>query len=385
MVVNADVLIFAEDPGAANYVAPLPTSLTERGWHTIVLAAGIAKGYLLARGVNTEAVQPSATAVQILDRIRPRVLLVGTADNPGTLGLALVAAARSAGITSVGVVDAPMNAEYRFRGRSDAALTFAPDWLLVPDEWTKQAFVALGFPATQAVVCGHPHYDYVRETAARLAAEERNVLRQRVLPGVPANQKVVVFVVEGVEKLRPLLPEPLIHEYTLTGRGTSTGRTEILFEEFLDAIQAVTPRPYLVLRPHPKNTPDDYVAYLSGFDLVHTGGSPLELVYSADLVVGATSMLLLEAALLGRPTLSILLRADEKEWLPSIRTGVTPYVTTRAGLQSVLVDLLRAGSQPPPIDSHKIIVGGSLQRTVELIGGLLDESNRCPRTFWTVR
>lgn len=363
---GTDVLIFVEDPGAANYIAELPSVLAQRGLRARLLAAGSAADYLRQRGISAEAVPFSATAEEVLASAAPRLLMVGTSENPDTLGLALVAEARLAGIESVGVVDALANAEYRFQGRTDDPLAYAPNWLLLPDRRTREAYVALGYPAERAVVCGHPHYDYVRETAARLAREGRSRLRARELPEAPADRKVVVFVAEVSTGLNPRQFQRSA-EYTLAGRGTSTGRTEIVLEEFLDAVQLVKPRPYLVLRLHPKNTPDEFTTYLNEFDLVSSGGSPLELIYVADLVVGMTSMVLLEAALLGRPTLSIIPRAVERAWLPSIHMGLTACATTRSQLRSTIVDLLQTNPQKPQVDADSGIVFGSLRRTADFI------------------
>ena len=369
---SIDVLIFVEDPGAANYVAQLPATFAERGWCTRLLADGYAKDYLLQRGVYLEVAQHPAAAKQILASVRPRLLIIGTSENEDTLGLKLVAEARSAGIESVGVVDAPANAEYRFRGRSADSLAYAPDWLLVPDEWTKAAYVTLGYPIERVVVCGHPRYDEVRATGARLAEENRDALRRRLLPGATGDRRVVVFATEVSTGLNPQQYQ-YSSEYTLTGRGKSTGRTEIVLEEFLDAIQLVRPRPYLVLRLHPKNTQDDFMAYLGEFDLVSSDGSPLELIYVADLVVGLTSMLLLEAALLGRPTLSVVPRTVEMEWLPSIHIGATACVTTREQLRFILMDLLRDSLQGQRAGGDAIPYG-SLQRTVEFVEKLLERA-----------
>ena len=368
---NTDVLIFVEDPGAANYVAQLPAALAERGRCTRLLADGLAKDHLPQLGIRPEVVHHPVAADRILASVGPRLLIVGTSENPDTLGLALVATARSAGIVSVGVVDLPTNADQRFRGQSDNPLAYAPDWLLVPNEWTKEAYAELGYPVQRVAVCGHPHYDHVRATRARLERRDRNALRQRVLPGAPTGRKVVVFATEGSSGLK-LQPNQRLAEYTLTGRGTITGRVQVVLEEFLDAIRLVKPRPYLVLRLHPKDSPDDYTAYLDEFDLVSSGGSPLELIYAADLIVGLTSMLLLEAVLLGKTTLSVLPREVEMDWLPSIRAGITTCVTTREQLRSTLVDLLRGSSQMLRADGDDAIPHGSLQRTVGFIERLLE-------------
>jgi hypothetical protein len=364
---EVEVLIFVEDPGAANYVAALPAALEAHGWRVALVAEGSACSYLQALGVAVKTVPPGAEAADILALTRPRVCVTGSSENLETLGLKLNHASPAARIESVGVVDAPANAAYRFRGLSDNPLAYVPHWLLVPDEGTRQLYAALGFPLQRIVVCGHPHYDFVRAKRAALAAEGQAALKCRLLPGVLPGQKVAVF---GAELSTGLNPQQFQHsaEYTLSGRGARRGRTEIVLEEFLDAVSGISPRPYLVLRLHPKNAPEEFSDYRPEFDWVSQGGSPLELLYAADLVVGMTSMLLLEAVLLGRPALAIVPRTAELAWLP-IRTDLLASATTRPQLRSKLRDLLQ--SDTPPVTAEVALVSNSLQHVVEFIEHIL--------------
>jgi hypothetical protein len=368
MMPNTDVLIFVEDPGAANFVAQLPRVLADRGWSVKMLADGHAREHLLRLGVHPEIVQHPATASGILASVRPQILVVGTGLNPNTLGLELIAEARSAKIESVGVVDALMNSDHRFRGQSDKPLAYAPDWLLVTDEPTKAAYTLLGFPAEQVVVCGHPHYDYIRTVGKKLESEGQSAVRQRVLPGVSDERKVVVFASDCSARLHTRK----LTGFSLTGRGAVSGRTEVVLEEFLDAADLVKPHPYLVLRLHPKDVKEDYAKYLNEFDIVSGGNSPFELIYAADLIVGLTTMLLLEAVLLGKLTLSIVPREEEKDWLPTVRAGVTPCVTTREQLRVVLAELLRDGLRIPPANIDDVIPSGSLQAVVDFTERILE-------------
>ena len=363
---STDVLMFVEDSGAANYVAPLPAALTESGWSSTLLGAGSAREYLRERAVCTIEVTCTTTAEQVLTALHPRLLVVGTSENPQTLGLELILQARQRGIDSVGVVDLQAHANHGFRGRSTTALTYAPDWLVVPDAWTQDAYARLGYPPQQTVICGHPHYDRVRAIGEHLAQEERTALRRRVLPGALANRPVVVFLAEVSTGLNPHQSQRSV-TYTFRGRGTSTDRTAVVLEEFLDAVALLRPRPYLVLRLHPKNSMDEFMAYLPAFDTVSHGGMPYELVCAADLVVGMTTTLLFEATLMGCPTLSILPRAVEQTWLPGLQAGLIPYVTTRVALRKTL----RAFWQQPrllrPPDLSDIYVRNALTRTVAFL------------------
>ena len=373
---GSEVLIFVEDPGATNYLASLPPQLIRRGMSVRVLADGRAPDLLGAMGIDFDSVPPNSGAEYVLASPSPRLVVIGTAENPDTLGLKLVKEARGRGIPTIGVVDTRVNAERRFRGKGGDSLGFAPDWVLVPDEGTKEAYVSLGYPSGQVVVCGNPHHEYVLSVEKDLAERGQADVRRSVLPDVTNGRTVVVFASEVSDGLDPEQFR-LSKEYTLFGRGSNVGRTEIVLEEFLDALDDVQPRPYLVLRLHPKNSREDLSAFVDDFDYVSSEGDPLELLYAADAVVGLTSMLLYEAVLMRRPTMSIVPRAVELEWLPSIQMGLTPYATTRSQVKGLLVDLLRRSSHGAiATDQTDMIVSDSLQR----VAGFVEQVAGSPQT-----
>jgi hypothetical protein len=337
--VRLDILIFVEDPGAANFAAPLPEALAKRGFRVLLLAAGTARACLEGRGVPCMAFDASLSPRAFLERTRPRLVVVGSAEDPRTVGLDFIALARRARVVSVGMVDAFMNAAHRFRGTGGAPLAYAPDWLLIPDGATCRAFVHLGYPEGRMVVCGHPHLDYVRATARRLAAVDRKALRARLFPGLARTQRALVFAAEISTGLNPDQYRAT-SEYTLQGRSGRGGRTDVVIEELLEAVDALPVRPYVVLRLHPKNREEEFGSYRSRLERLDRSSSPLDLVYAADLVVGMTSMLLQEAALLGTRTLSIIPRPAERDWLPAESPLVDHCVSTREELQQVLPALL---------------------------------------------
>jgi len=370
MTDKADVLLFAEDPGAANYMAQLPAALNKLGWKTFLVAHGLSEQYLKELDTQPDAGKSSLDVLKLIEATKPRVVLVGTSDNFDSMGLMLLAEARRAGIQTVGVVDHRMNAEIRFKGRSNDPMAYAPDWLIVPDEWTKSSFVNMAYPARQVAVFGHPHYDYIRSVREQLEREDINEIKRRVLPDTVEGKKVVLFAAECAACNSPLSPQ-LRAEYKLTGSGDAAGRTEIVLEEFLGAIRFLTPRPYLVLRLHPKDKLEYFEKYRESFDFVSHGGLPLELIYISDLVVGLTSMLLMEAALLGKTTLSIIPRPKEKDWVPGIELGFTACVTTRAQLCHCLPVMMCGNSTDPAAVLDRVIPRRTLERCVEFVENLL--------------
>lgn len=331
-----NVLVFVEDPGAANYLAEVPAALAKTGAHVTVVADGSARPYLTERGATFALASIDGAAEELVAATKPAVVVLGTSENLDSRGLALVPAARARGIPTIGAVDAFANAAHRFRGRTDDPLAFAPDRVLVPDVWTKDAFVALGMADDAVIVCGHPHYDHVLAERARLAELDRRALRARLFPTASiGDAPLIVFVAEISTGLDPAQFRRSA-DYRLAGRGERDGRTEIVLEELIDAVAAVAPQAKLVVRLHPKNTVEELGALAGEVTALSRGGSPLEVVQSADLVVGMTSMLLFEAALLGKRTLALVPRELEREWLPSLRSGVTPTFTDRVELRAWL-------------------------------------------------
>ena len=371
MADKVDILLFVEDPSAANYAALLLPELIRQGWDAKLYASAVACNWLRSRGVGFSECAAGADALTLLTETNPRCVLVGTAANPETLGLHLIDASRIAGIPSVAFIDAFMGAANRFRGVDSDALSHAPDWLLVPDPMICDAFVGLGFPQERIIVCGHPQYDQTRALALEWEGTGGSKsFRTRLFPNVEPGRQILTFISEGTMRFgrRPRL---LFHEYGFSGRGVDKGRTKIILEEVLDAVAELAERPYVVFRAHPTECIDAYAEYNAEIDHFSSGGLPLELIYASDLVVGMTSMLLLEAALLGRPSLAVLAHETEIDFLANVRNGLTPYVLNRNDLRKLLPDLLRTDSVRPALRKAEILVLDAAKRVTCVLSSMI--------------
>lgn len=370
---TAGVLVFVEDPGAANGLVFIPRALRARGFACRVAAAGFARSLFPRDAEHVVHTGDDANPDAVLDFARPSALVVGTSENPRTVGLRLVDAARARGIPSIGFVDAYPNASHRFRGASTEPLAHCPDRIFVPDEWTAAAFHELGLEPERIVVTGHPHHDAVLDRRAELEREGLEACRRRVFPESAPDARIVMFAAEISTGFDPGQFQRS-HDYLLAGRGGRDGRTQIVLEELIDAVRAVrgkASRPiHLILRLHPKNTLEDFGDLAREVDGVSRGGAPLDAAFASDLVAGMTTMLLVEAALLGTPTLSIVPRLVEREWLPSVRTGLTPCVSTREDLARELSTWAASGSRRLPPFTRR----GALNRMVDAIVSNLEGS-----------
>lgn len=370
-----DILILVEEAGSANFVAGLPVALARLGLTARIFASRQGYDRLRHYGIEIERPDDNLRPDLMLETIQPRLLLTGLSDDPDSPGIGWVASARTRGIPTVGIVDSRVNLENRFRGRSSDPFAFAPAWLAVPDEWTRRTLGGLGYPMDRIVVTGNPHFDRVRQTRAGLAQQDRAAMRATLYPGATPERRIVLFAAEPATKPHQDLSAVRL---AFSGRGQSPLPSYIAIEEHLDAIKTCVKRPYSVLRLHPKSRPEDFSAYLAEFDQVSTGGDPLPLAYAADLIVGSTSMLLIEAAVLGCPTLSLVLAPDETEWL-SADMGITAFAHSREELRSSITRLLEATAQAKPSSSQDQTSGRAAERLAAMLYATLSEYS--PREF----
>jgi len=361
------VLAVIEDPGAANGMVGLAEALAQENLGLEIYTTGAATAYAPAIGLEVQDIETFPAFSEDC------ALLAGTSENPLSTSFELIRAAKDAGVPSFGFVDGPANAALRFKGLSEAPLTHVPDTLLVSDILTRDAFVALGFPAANIMTVGHPSMDRVRTRKAELDREGVSAVRARLFPEIADANKLLLFCAETSDGLNPA-EFRRSDAYTLNGGGLRDGRSEICFEEVTLALLLMKEPTSLVLRLHPKNTLRTFNAYQARIAAVSQGGDPLEAVYASDLVIGMTSMLLFEAAVMGKPTLSVTPRASEAAWLSSIGLGLTRHVCTRSDLRDTLKDML-SESEPSLMQSlDDKVPPGAASRIATAIAGRLRET-----------
>lgn len=366
------ILIFIEDPGAANFIFPVLPDLTKANWEIELTAAGAAISFLADRNISATPFLPEMNASNYLKTCDVNIVMVGTSENSRTVAFELTEAAKKSGIPSIGFVDGPANVEHRFRGISTEPLVHAPDWLILTDHDTAYRFCDLGYPEERFIVTGHPYYDKLLTEAAALRTISTSEHRQIAIPNAPIEGPVIVFLGESSDGLGMDIKRKSA-SYTLCGWSGSQRRTNIILEEFLDAVATLSPKPYLVFRAHPKDHLSNYKDYLDDFDELSEGGSPLQLLFAATLTVGLSTSLLVEASLAGLNALSILPTDAQKYLVPTIKEGLTPCATSRKTLLKLLSSLVKndgGDRQGPNVSSQ-----GASARIIDAIN-MIGTGNR---------
>jgi len=313
------LLIAAHDPGGATALLPVIRTLATQGLVSLrVIGDGPAASLFARAGIEFEHIRGGdgagellVVARQLLDRERPDLVLVGSSETY-TIERALTEAAARAGVPSAGLLDYWSQYVERFSGEGPGERwRYLPDLVLVMDETARDEMVALGVSPGRVAVVGHPHLSTLPRSVAPLPAAARAAFREAL--GVPSGGHLLTFASETFGWQW----DPSYRFQPLSGK---TERTVVVLEHLLAALTELVEAhqtPLLVVNKlHPKNRPEEF-AWLDHLVLPFpvltiADADNVILVQASDLVVGMTSMFMLEAACLGTPTVCVVPRAAEE-------------------------------------------------------------------------
>ena len=325
------ILFFACDPGGANTVLPLVAPLRERGHEVRLFGKGVAMGRFREAGydplpIDSELPDPDLAGVQrFLQRERPAFVCTGTSAEDATEKF-LWKAADSLGIRSFAILDQWINYGIRFSpwGVSRCAAyeaapehPFLPTRIIVMDDFARDEMVSAGIAGPGRILAlGQPYFE--------------TLLRRRDL--LPAVSQLRESLGVDEEFVVTFVSEPLSQDYGEDPEvGTFWGFSErTIFRSFRTALLAAAQRQRkktrLLIKRHPRESADSFADLLQGSPWVTVCADffadPMETIHISDLVCGMSSMMLIEAAIVGRPILSMLVGLRRE----------SPFVLDRRGL-----------------------------------------------------
>jgi hypothetical protein len=308
------------------------------------------------------------TARQRLSDLRATILLTATSDNGVNLEKPFIGAARRLGIPSLAVLDHWMNYRLRFANEK-GELVYLPDRIAVMDQQARQEMIAEGLDAARLIVTGQPALDELASLGPAIKREQRKAVRRML--GVEEDERMVLFASEpistmcGTEPSQPLYPGYTEHS-VLRALASALERVARRKDEKL----------VLVVRPHPLDKPGSLeVSTDRPLRLViDSRGKGRDVVLAAELVVGMTTMLLVEACLLGCIVISIQPGLRLADALPTNRSGVSRAVYRDEDIEPALVSLLfdeKARAMAAARTAQIQVEPGAAQRIVRLLDSLV--------------
>ncbi|MGH3050031.1 MAG: CDP-glycerol glycerophosphotransferase family protein [Gaiellaceae bacterium] len=313
----------ARDAGAAAALAPVVAALDADGVPRKIVAwgnaAAVFAGETLAVRPFPEDPAPSEIGV-LLASFPAAAVLTGTslrADLDGRFWRA----ADKAGIPSVALLDHWKLYAERFS--AERPFDLLPTVVAVMDEVAERALAERGCPSERIRVTGQPRFD-------SLAALSVPALRReaRAQLGVKPSRRVVVFASE---------PRGLPYD-------DGTGYTQA--DALAALLDALAPDALVLVKLHPRER-DASVPPGSRQEVRVLRDFPIHsLAAAADIFCGMTSIALLDAALLGVPTLSIR-PGDGADHFVDAHPDLIASATTPREIAAALETGLAAGASVP--------------------------------------
>jgi hypothetical protein len=329
------VVIVARDAGAAAALAPVARALIRDGLVGVsIVAYGKAASVFETRCMPVLAFpeEPSDDQIEsLLTRERAPLLLTGTSLRPGRDAMFWQAAARLR-IPAIALLDHWCNYAERFTDQRP--FDCLPDTIAVMDDAAAEELRRQGCPPERLLVTGQPHFDDLVRDSSRLSrAEVRREL------GVGEEQTLLVFASEPQARFYgSSADDPRFLGYT----------EHDSLAAVLDAAAAVAPHSLVLVKLHPLDATDAFAELADCEPRLETRtirAYPTEhLVAAADVVLGMTSVFLLEAVLTGVPTISVRPNGGDDHFL-AVHADKIVSVTDVERLSDVLAGAVGAAQR----------------------------------------
>ena len=290
------VLFFSCEPGGAEVLIPVIDLVKkETNYQVIVLAYGLGAERFARKSIEyieIEKVLQGDSA--ILQTYLPDLLITSATSLPAhdMSEKYLWQMARQLGISSLAFLDQWQNYSVRFSGtKKSERLSYLPDYINCIDKIGKIEMICEGFSSENLVMLGHP---YLSDIQNRISMMNDKDIKSRL--SISEGHRVFLFV-----------SEPILEHY-----GSSRGYDQYqVLELFLNIVSSLSGTIIPIIKLHPKDQRDRFEEILNYYEgscaPIVLGGefNPQECLLIADYVFGMTSIMLVEAYVMGKKVVSL--------------------------------------------------------------------------------
>ncbi|RZI42059.1 hypothetical protein EGT07_15845 [Herbaspirillum sp. HC18] len=305
------VLFFSCEPGGAEVLIPVIEWFSgQPDYEVVTCGYGHGAARFADKAIPHVAIEPIAKEDnRLLIHSKPDLVITSAASLPerDMSEKHLWLQARDAGVPSIAFLDQWQNYAIRFSGPCNTErLAYLPDYINCIDGIGRREMIAAGFEEARLVEFGHPYLSALRERALQV---DRNAVRKRL--DFNEAQSATLFVSEA------------IREHYGQARGYDQYDALSLFFAMMERTPERS-RPLIKL--HPKDELQAYEALLNRYAsldpvVIRNELNSVECIEVADAVFGMTSVMLIEAFVLGKPVVSLQ---------PGL-IGADPMVLSRIG------------------------------------------------------
>jgi len=332
------ILMFARDPGGANTIIPLVPAFMAKGYEVILYAKDVAFTKFSEANLNPNSICEEFSCISpenigvFLEKISPDLIITGTSADDNTEKL-IWDEGNKLLMPSFAIIDQWVNYGLRFSPygvgqieefKKNPELTYLPTKICVMDKIAKFEATKENIPPEKLVVTGQPYFQALKEKFDKI-------------PQTPHEEKIITFV-----------SEPITDTY---GNSEFWGYTEkTVFSDFLEELESFSEETglkfSLTIKLHPKESKNNYDEVKSSENVkisVDTSTQSLKLIKNSDLIVGMSSMFLIEAAILGKMVISVQTGLKRENPFILNRLGKLKSVTSKSLIKQELRKSLKEG------------------------------------------
>ncbi|MBP2033804.1 hypothetical protein J2Z42_002511 [Clostridium algifaecis] len=350
---NKKVMLFSRDPGGANTVAPLYKKLINKGYDVILYGKDAALNkynqYGLHGGdINTKLHCISQDEVyKFLLQESPDFLITGTSADDFTEKY-LWKAAERLNIKSFAILDQWVNYGVRFSKYSVNELEkyninkihpYLPYKILAMDEYAKKQIINEGISKEKILVSGQPYFDYLIEKQQYLNKDEIYKLRKELCEN--KDEVIITYVSEPISKVYNE-NDSSQHYWGYTER--------TIFKQLFYVLNKISDdykiNIKLIIRLHPKEDENNYSDIIDDIHskyisiLTDKRIDGFNLMFVSDLICGMSSMFLIEAAIIGKPIVSMQMGLKRENPFILDKKGILKSVLSEEDLKKRLKNIL---------------------------------------------
>lgn len=354
-----NILFFSCEPGGAETLVPVIRLLQARGIYDVtVLGYGFGLDCFNQHGIFcTEIEKIREDDAGIVSMYMPDLIITSATSLP-TRDMSeklLWQHAKKMGVKTLAFIDQWQNYSLRFSG-VDARdrLKYLPDHINCINEIGRREMIREGFPEDRLIAFGHPYLSDILERYAALDADAV-VSALEIASSDIRREETLIFV-----------SEPLLENF-----GNSRGYNQYdVLDYFLKNVLLLQKRTRVIIKLHPKDDLDKFRNVLEKYreidiHIVQNRLSSLECLTLSDRIFGMTSIMLIEAFLLGKVVVSLQPGLMVEDPLILSRQGLIPRINDFINFDPFVFE--RPDPSKFPVDFDKLAFLEFIKRNTGLV------------------
>lgn len=371
------ILLYSRDPGAANCIIPVYKKIKKTKRYRVEL---FGKDFALdlykanqCTYVDIKKIIPQINLSAIKHFLRNGnydLVLTGNTGNDFTDRI-LWDAAKQLRILTIAIVDNWQNYTNRFsyelpQVRKKSRVEILPDRICIMDNYARKEMVDEGFPSHKLVVTGQPYLEVVLRRQKKITRKEKITFSKQL--GIKKDNYLITFA-----------SEPIIETWcNIVGLGyTQITIFKAVMAILLKIAKECKTRNFTVLiklHPSEKNsifneTVASYYPLPDNIKIIIQKIISLRLIIAvSDLIIGMSSMFLIEAALAGKPYLSVQIGLKTKDPFVLSRSGVSKSILSSRELFRMIKMYINGHA---PRIKKPLFIRNASDNIIKLINSLL--------------